>query len=137
MRNIKKYFPVYIVVIVSVFYFWTRFWRFTSGFICPVFEFDSFSDLGIIMVFAISFITSLFLGYKNIRLKWLYPTFTASFIWLVPSIAYLLFNSQIDNYIFMYYMLYTFFIIFLGQQIFASLGIGVGVLIFRLRAKSN
>jgi len=135
MRNIKKYFPIYTVVIVSAFYFWTRFWRFSSGFICPLFEFDSFSDIGVIVVFAVSFIVALILGLRNVRFKWLYPTFTAAFVWFVPSVIYLYAYSQVDTYAYMYYVVYAFFIIFLGQQIFASLGLGVGILVLKIRGR--
>jgi len=133
MSKYIKYRHVHIVVVVStIFYFWTRFWRFSSGFICPVFGYDTFSDTGLYTILAISFITALVLGIANIRLKWLYPTYVSAFIWLVSAFMYVQLNRRIDSYFFMYYMLYSFFIIFLGQQILASLGLGVGILVRKI-----
>ena len=138
MRNLKNYYPAYIVVIVStIFYFWTRFWRFSSGFICPLWEFDSFSDIGIIVVLTTSFVMSLILGIKNIYLKWLFPIIFATFVWVVPAVIYLLLHNQVNFYNFMYYTFYTFFILFIGVQIIASLGLGIGVLILKIRIRKK
>jgi len=139
MQKLKKYYPISIIIVASAtFYFWTRFWRFSSGFICPVFGFDSFSDLGLYTMLIIPFITALILGIKNTRLRWLYPTSTAIFTWLVPILAYsLLAADSIDSYVFMYYMFYSFFFVFLGQQIFASLGLAIGLLIYKIRIRTK
>ena len=120
------------VIATSIFYFWTRFWRFSSGFICPTFEFDSFSDFGLISILAVSFVTAVVLGINNIRLM-LYPVFVAAFMWLVPSFVYVLLNNQAVNwYNFAYYMLYSFIFIFMGQLILAYLGLGIGLLIYKV-----
>jgi len=138
MKKLIKYRHIHIIVAVStVFYFWTRFWRFSSGFICPLFDFDTFSDIGIYTILAMSFITALVLGIINIRLKWLYPTYVSTFIWLFPAFMFVQLNSPTDTYTFMYYMLYSFFIIFLGQQILASLGLVIGSLIRKFRTKKR
>ena len=124
-----------IVFITSIFYFWTRFWRFSVGFICPLYDYDSFSDIGIIIVLAISFTTAFILGIKNVRYKWLYPFFTSAFIWIIPSLIYLMLEIQVDGYIFSYYLIYAFIFIFLGQLIVALIGLGLGLLTFKIYRK--
>ena len=127
-------FCIIIVSMSSIFYFWTRFWRFSSGFICPLFQFDSFSDFGLITILVLSFITALVLGINNIRLV-IYPVFVATFVWLVPPAIYWLLYSQVNYYNLMYYMLYTFIFVFIGQLLMAYLGLGIGLLIFKIRIR--
>jgi hypothetical protein len=97
------------------------------------FGYGSLQLITMIMSFIIAFI----LGMKKTYLKWIYPFISAVYVWAVPPILFNIINSRVTSYYLMYYLAYGFFFMLIPQFISALLGLGLGLLIFRIHNRKR
>jgi len=99
------------------------------------------SPVTLVLAILISFVVALYIGLKNVRLKCLYPLFTALFAYLLlPLIAFFACYRHVhgsSDYYFAYYVGLGFIYIFLPYILVTFFGLGLGVLIRKIQVKKG
>jgi len=122
-----RYYAITFILITVLFLF-----RNTNELLVGVAGRYGFSDSIILpLVIGISFVTAFHMGYKNIRLKCLYPVLVVLLAYLVLPIIGFVTYERASAYYFMYYLVLGFFFIFLPHIFLTFLGLGLGVFIRR------